>query len=246
MSRLTRPPFPSMRRIAWMTLLLSACGAPSSHANPKDLASWCITNGQVNTKADDWLSITAPSVRMVDPLSTDQHIGIAFRYMAPTENIKPLASGELRRQIGLKLLAEDDCNLLYVMWHVQPDSAISVSIKHNTGAKTHAECHADGYETLTPLFKYAPPAIRAGEEHQLSAQLDGTQLSVFADAQLVWRGDIGEHIQGMRGHVGLRSDNGQFEVKFLTPLQNDASTASHTTATAQKQAASEALTCLNH
>ena len=235
-----------MRCITWLTLLLSACSAPSSHANPKGLASWCVTNGQVSASADDWLSITAPSVRMIDPLSTTQQIAIKFRYIAPTSDIKPLASGELRRQIGLKLLAEDDCNLLYVMWHIHPDSAISVSIKHNTGEKTHAECHADGYETLTPYFKYTPPVIHSGEEHQLSAQIDDTQLSVFADAQLIWRGDIGAHIQGMHGHVGLRSDNAQFEVKFLTPPQNEVATASETAASVKQQAANEALTCLNH
>lgn len=246
MARLPRPSTHPMRRIAWMALLLSACGVPSSHANPKGLASWCVTNGQVSVNNDNWLSITAPSVRMIDPLSTTQHVDIKFRYIAPTNDIKPLASGELRRQIGLKLLAEDDCNLLYVMWHIHPDSAISVSVKHNAGEKTHAECHADGYETLTPYFKYTPPVIHSGEEHQLSAQIEDTQLSVFADTQLVWRGDIGNHIQGMHGHVGLRSDNAQFDVKFLTPPQNDVATAIETAATVKQQAANEALTCLNH
>ena len=246
MSRLNSRPSPAMRCITWLTLLLSACSAPSSHANPKGLASWCVTNGQVSASTDDWLSITAPSVRMIDPLSTTQQIAIKFRYIGPTSDIKPLASGELRRQIGLKLLAEDDCNLLYVMWHIHPDSAISVSIKHNTGEKTHAECHADGYETLTPYFKYTPPIIHSGEEHQLSAQIDDAQLSVFADTQLIWRGDIGAHIQGMHGHVGLRSDNAQFEVKFLTPSQNEVATASETAASVKQQATNEALTCLNH
>ena len=245
MSQLNHPLQP-MRWIAWMTLLLSACSASSSHANPKSLASWCVTNGQISTSNDDWLSITAPSVRMIDPLNTTQHVGIKFRYIAPTDDSKPLASGELRRQIGLKLLAENDCNLLYVMWHIQPNSAFSVSIKHNTGAKTHAECRADGYATLTPYFKYEPPTIQSGEEHQLSAQIDDTQLSVFADTQLVWRGDIGKHIEGMHGHVGLRSDNGQFEVKFLTPTQNDVTTTAQTIASVKKQAENEALRCLNH
>ena len=244
---MSRPNSPSrphhMRRIAWMTLLLSACGTPASDAHPKSLAQWCITNGHINAIADDWLSITSPSVRMVDPLSNTQNVAIKFRYIAHSDDIKPLASGELRRQIGLKLLAEDDCNLLYVMWHIRPDSAISVSVKHNTGAKTHAECHADGYETLAPYFKYALPAIQSGEEHQLSARIDDAQLSVFADTQLVWRGDIGRYIQGMHGHVGLRSDNAQFEVKFLTPIQNNANVI-NTAATVKKQAESEALTCL--
>ena len=41
--------------------------------------------------------------------------------------------GELRRQFGLKLRAQDACNLVYVMWRIEPASKLVVSIKCRTG-----------------------------------------------------------------------------------------------------------------
>jgi hypothetical protein len=53
--------------------------------------------------------------------------------------VKPLASGELRRQIGLKLQAEDTCNLIYAIWHIEPDAMVAVSVKRNAGMHTHEQ-----------------------------------------------------------------------------------------------------------
>jgi hypothetical protein len=53
---------------------------------------------------------------------------------------KALASGELRRQIGRKLQATDSCNLIYVMWHIEPDTRVTVSIKQNPALHAHDQC----------------------------------------------------------------------------------------------------------
>ena len=85
-----------------------------------------VTNGVVTALRNGALAIDTPSSRAVvrtAPVSgADQAAEIRFRYVGPSKADKPLASGELRRQIGLKLRAADSCNVVYVMWHIAPDS----------------------------------------------------------------------------------------------------------------------------
>jgi hypothetical protein len=52
-----------------------------------------------------------------------------FTYLGSTGNEARLGSGELRRQFGLKLRAEDACNLVYAMWRIEPESKLVVSVK---------------------------------------------------------------------------------------------------------------------
>src|SRR5262249_16626549 len=83
----------------------------------------CVTNGAVSMLPGGRLAINTPSSRAVVRAvenAADQVAEIRFRYRGPTQISKRLASGELRRQIGLKLRAEDTCNLIYAMWHIEP------------------------------------------------------------------------------------------------------------------------------
>src|ERR1700680_5017712 len=105
----------------------------------------CVTNGVVSVRHDGRLEIDTPSSRGVVRVATAQTAAVRFRYLGPSESSKPLASGELRRQIGLKLRAQDTCNVVYAMWHIEPDSRIAVSVKRNAGKHTHEECDARGY-----------------------------------------------------------------------------------------------------
>src|SRR6516165_1123073 len=102
----------------------------------------CVTNGAVSVLPDGQLAIDTPSSRAVVRVATAQTAEVRFRYVGPTPSAKPLASGELRRQIGLKLRAQDTCNLLYATWHIEPDAVVAVSIKRNAGKHTHEQCHA--------------------------------------------------------------------------------------------------------
>ena len=76
-----------------------------------------------------------PGVRAVVPGAQGSSARISFVYRGPTREVLPLRSGELRRQIGLKLRARDTCNLIYVMWHLAPDEGIRVQVKSNPGAR---------------------------------------------------------------------------------------------------------------
>jgi hypothetical protein len=129
----------------------------------------CVTNGAVSTLPNGLLGIDTPSSRAVMDarmLKTAEQVAeIRFRYMGATPTSKPLASGELRRQIGLKLRAQDTCNLIYAMWHIEPDAAIAVSIKRNPSRHTHEQCGAGGYSNIKPQRRINPPPIRPGETH---------------------------------------------------------------------------------
>src|SRR5258708_3635120 len=68
-----------------------------------DRNNLCVTNGSVSALSSGWLAIDTPSSRAVVRAdaghTADQVAEIHFRYLGPTQTSKPLASGELRRQI---------------------------------------------------------------------------------------------------------------------------------------------------
>jgi hypothetical protein len=148
--------------------------------------------------------------------SSAQIAEIRFRYLGPSVESKPLASGELRRQIGIKLRAQDSCNLVYAMWHIEPDSRLAVSVKRNPGLHSHEECHADGYINFKPTAT-EPPPVTPGVPHVLRAELRGSALTVTADGAIAWQGDLGSGIAEFDGPVGLRTDNARFALDYRTP-----------------------------
>jgi hypothetical protein len=175
----------------------------------------CVTNGEIMTTANGRLAINTPSSRAVVRTPTAPGVAeIRFTYLGPSQGSKPLASGEMRRQIGLKLRAQDQCNLLYVMWHIEPDAKFGVSIKRNPGQYTHEQCDAHGYVTIRPRTSATLPPIKAGESHTLRAALTGDDLTLTADGKIVWEGSVGNGITGIDGPVGLRTDNARFEFDY--------------------------------
>ena len=184
--------------------------------------SLCVTNGAVTALPNGKLSIDTASSRGFVRGSDGQTAEIHFRYLGPSADSKPLASGEMRRQIGLKLHAQDTCNLLYVMWHIEPDSKFGVSVKRNPTRHTHAECHANGYTTIKPSSGMTMPRILPGETHTLRAQLRGSELTVVADGRRVWVGTIGPGLEGIEGPVGFRTDNARFEFEYLAAIADSA------------------------
>jgi hypothetical protein len=216
---------PKPRRCAIAAILLCLSAAPAiaddaaegSRIGRVGGGSLCVTNGVVSSGPDGRLAIETASSRGVVPGSDGQTAEIRFRYLGPTAGSKPLASGELRRQIGVKLHAQDTCNLLYVMWHIEPDQKIAVSLKRNPAQHTHAECHANGYTTIRPNTSMAMPRILPGEAHTLRAELRGTELIVLADGRRAWVGSVGD-LAGIAGPAGFRTDNARFEFEYLANI----------------------------
>jgi hypothetical protein len=70
---------------------------------------------------------------------------VKFTYLGPTQEVSRLGNGEVRSQFGIKLRAQDTCNIVYIMWHFSPDQKIAVSVKRNPGQGTHEDCLDNGY-----------------------------------------------------------------------------------------------------
>lgn len=208
-----------MSKILDFPVLLSLFGSfqfaqPTMPLTPVVLDQLCVTNGVVSTLASGELGIETPSSRAVVRVPSTQVAEIRFRYLGPSSSSKVLASGELRRQVGLKLRAQDSCNLLYAMWHIEPDTKIAVSVKRNVGKRTHEQCGAHGYVNITPRQTRALPPVLKGEAHRFRAELHGTELTVFADGGLAWQGSVGSPVLEFDGPVGFRTDNARFAFTY--------------------------------
>lgn len=218
-----------------LALVLPACGpsplprheakvptppAASARAplEPVALASLCVTQGRLFARADGQrIGLHDGAVRAVIAGDRSHAAELVFRYQGPSAFAAPLASGELRRQIGLKLHAQDTCNVVYVMWHLEPVPKIAVSVKHNPGAATHRECGDRGYLNVQPQTSTAPPSIERGARHALRVELEGSYLRVTADAVVVWTGRLPGAAATFDGPAGFRTDNGAFEVELRVP-----------------------------
>src|SRR5262249_13595751 len=116
------------------------------------------------------------------------------------------------RQIGLKLRAANGCNLVYVMWRLDPRPDIEVSVKINPGAQVHSECGTHGYTKIAPDYQAPVPDLRAVERHSLHAQITGDELTAWIDEQVAWKGALPYEVRSISGPSGIRSDNLAYDV----------------------------------
>jgi hypothetical protein len=121
----------------------------------------------------------------------------------------------MRRQFGLKLRAQDACNLVYVMWRIGPESKLVVSVKSNPGQHTSAECGNRGYRNIKPVRSSPVALLRPGDAHTLRAEMNGAEMHIYADNNLVWLGDVGAEGGRLNGPIGMRSDNARLELELL-------------------------------
>jgi len=192
-------------------LLLAACA--TSEAAPVKLEATgplCVTKGRIAER-----SIADATVRAIAADTTGEGALLAFAFRGDSRKRRELANGDARRQLGLKLRARDGCNLIYVMWRLDPVPQLEVSIKVNPGKTTHRECGANGY---TKLGHADAPALAAGASHALRAEIHGDELIAWIDDQVAWRGHLPAVARTLAGPAGLRSDNVAFEiVDFRAP-----------------------------
>ncbi|WP_257458990.1 hypothetical protein [Archangium lipolyticum] len=189
-----------------------------------------VTQGKLEPLPDGRLVIDSPKVRAVVPSREEPKTRalmastrapeearvaeLRFTYLGATREQEPLQSGELRRQVGLKLRARDGCNVVYVMWRIEPKAGLVVSVKHNPGMRRSDDCGNSGYQTVKPRSKAPVPRLEPGDDHTLRAELEGTALTVRVDGKPVWEGTLPEEVLTFDGPVGLRSDNGRFQVEL--------------------------------
>ena len=174
----------------------------------------CVTKGAAAIGA----KITEPTMRAGALGSSGDAASITFTFRGDTGSVRELASGQARRQLGLKLRAQNGCNLVYVMWRLDPKPKLDVSIKLNPGKQTHKDCGADGYTRLKPTKSAPVPDLEPGGTHTLRAEITGDELLAWIDDQLAWRGVLPETARSISGPAGLRSDNLMFDlVAFSAP-----------------------------
>lgn len=184
---------------------------PASNA----VEQFCITEGRITRAGNQWMRVDSTKMRAVLGWTSKPEAEIRFRYLGETEDHSLLRSGAERTQIGVKLKAQDDCNVLYVMWRISPVSSLVVSVKSNPGQHRHADCGNSGYTNLYGTLSRPIPKLAEGSEHSLHATLAGTFLSVNVDGALAWEGHVEDDVLRFDGPVGLRSDNARFDFQFL-------------------------------
>jgi hypothetical protein len=181
-----------------------------------DPANLILTSGHIIKYNTTHFSIR-DNIRGELRYQTKDEVEIEFIYRGPSIKTEPLASGEIRRQIGLKLRAHDTCNVIYIMWHIDPDQGINVAVKSNPGQDKHEQCGDRGYIFIRPSWSNPVAPILIGQNRTLQATIVGSQLQVMTDGIFVWRGELPKEAFSFDGHVGLRTDNGNFDVEMRVP-----------------------------
>lgn len=213
-----------------LCLAASACTAPVARERPgptvatlKKVAprDLCVTEGRVHDRGGGQMQVDSAAMRAVVSGSSPEVAELRFVYEGPTDETSKLASGEIRRQAGLKLRAADSCNVVYVIWRFEPESRLVVSVKNNPGKHQHSECGDAGYRTVDASLSNPAPRLRPGDEHVLHAQITGSELRVLIDRELSWQGPIGaDDTPG--GPVGIRTDNARLTFE-LAAISGDSS-----------------------
>lgn len=198
-----------------LVLCLAAIGVPPVKAQlqPKDFD---VPDGKIETAAGNRLIVSTKEMRATLKFPTQQNVTVKFAYLGPTMEVSRLGNGEVRSQFGIKLRAQDTCNIVYIMWHFAPEQKMAVSVKRNPGKRTHEDCLDNGYiNNIKPRISALPQAVRPDQPRTLSASLSGSYLTVTADNSVVWEGDLGPVALEFDGPVGLRSDNAHVVFDFL-------------------------------
>jgi len=201
----------------------------ASHAAPRPSIKWiaiphsqlCVTEGSIAEDSDQRLTVDVTKMRAFVTVPTTQDIEAKFTYRGRSKTETSLGSGAIRRQFGLKLRAQDPCNLVYAMWRFEPKAELVVSVKSNPSQHTSAECGNRGYENVKPTRYLHVPPMSPGSTHKLRAGMDGEHLQVSADDNLVWEGLVGSLAMSFYGPVGIRSDNVKLEFELRAGQSGD-------------------------
>ena len=216
-------PVPSVSAIAPTSAHSPAAGSasPATPASP----GWqpvsadhlCVTSGALTPVGQTRFSVDVPTFRAVTAATSEPHAQLRFTYLGQTSTTRALGSGAVRQQLGLKLRAQDPCNLVYVMWRIDPDQKLVVSIKQNPGQRTSRECGNRGYKNFKPKTSAPLPPLKPSSTHVLRADMTGGDLQVRVDDALVWEGSLGPEAVALEGPIGVRTDNVRIEAELLGP-----------------------------
>jgi hypothetical protein len=201
----------------------AACAPPPAPIGPRDRGpivrvpyeAMCVTKGALRPHAEAVL-VNEPTVRAFAAGTRGEAAELAFVFRGDSATTRALASGAMRRQLGVKLRAANSCNVVYVMWRLDPHPFLEVSVKHNPGKRTHEECGTDGYTKVRAARAAGVPPLAIGASHALRAEIRGDELDAWIDGELAWTGTLPLAARELDGPAGFRSDNVQLEIVSLT------------------------------
>jgi hypothetical protein len=210
---------PARTALCKCALLLVGAFPLASNSSPNRLVPYsrihlCVTEGTLEELPAARFAVNVPKMRAYLNVPTLPVVEAQFTYLGATHNDARLGSGELRRQFGLKLRAQDACNLIYVIWRIEPESKLVVSVKSNPGQHSSAQCGNRGYHNIKPRWSTPVPVLRSGDAHNLRAEMNGADLRITADNEVVWHGPVGPEALLFDGPVGIRSDNIRLQIEF--------------------------------
>lgn len=192
--------------------------AGAAHAfEPLTQALVHVTSGHTEPSHGNWMTVHAPMMRGVAMTTTGSGVELAFEYHGPSRETAAFASGEVRRQIGIKLRAANTCNVIYAMWYADGPSNIHVAVKHNEGKTREKECGDSGYIPVFATTSTNVAALAAGSSHVMRAEIEGDRLIVTVDGAIAWRGELPPEVRLQSGPAGLRSDNVDFDFELRVP-----------------------------
>lgn len=206
------------RHRRWLpTIVAAVCLVSGVNAREisVDASRVCVTNGVVEKVGGGGFVINSSSSRAIVKGVDDSSGSLRFEYLGTPTKEAPLASGVVRRQLGIKLRAVDSCNVIYAMWSLEPEQGLIVSMKVNKGKSTHAQCGVKGYKLLKPSLEKPVAPIKIGEPRTLSAAIDGSILKIKVDGQPVWEGEMLADAGSMYGYAGIRTDNVRVRFDWL-------------------------------
>jgi len=209
--------------------MMPACAAqseppPAIQGAPLTLSQLDITEGSLQRGAGGALHIGAPKVRAGAAVDAGDAVELRFTYRGPSAVQIPLDNGEDRHQVGVKLRAQDGCNVVYVMWQIRPVAQLVVSVKRNPGVSTSGQCGANGYVTVAPQWSTEAPILRPGEAHALAASIEEGVIYVRIDGKVVWQGEASAAMLALHGPLGMRTDNVELDGVALVPIGRQAGT----------------------
>ncbi len=162
----------------------------------------CVTKGTIANAA-----IAEPTVRAFALGTSGDAAQLSFTYRGESRTARALESGEMRKQVGLKLRAQNSCNVVYVMWRIAPKPGLAVQVKYNPGKARHEECGTEGYIKVKPTVSSPIPELAPGTAHALRAEIRGDELHAWIDGELAWQGRLPDEARELAGPAGLRTDN---------------------------------------
>lgn len=205
------------KRSAWWTWWRPAVGGGLT---PVAQGAMCVTLGETRPLGDGRFAVADAKVRGYGIRTDGRAAELRFVYRGPSKEVSRLGSGKVFHQLGLKLEAQDGCNVLYVMWRLEPATGVEVLVKRNPGQSVHAECGNRGYRKVKPSVVHPVPALQPGSAHRLAAELTGSRLVATVDGEPVVEADVGE--LGFSGPAGFRTDNVEAELELRAPGSDSA------------------------